>query len=79
MWAGVPTKYFHFFVLLAFLSQVKESIQLLADNGNPYKPIILANFTRIVHPKELGVKFVTRKGKKKCQTKILHFPLKNPQ
>ena len=42
--------------------QVKESIQLLADSNNPYKPIILVNFTRIVQPRELGVKFVTKKG-----------------
>ena len=59
---GDSSKVSNFFLLFAFLSQVKESIQLLADNGNPYKPIILVNFTRIVHPKELGVKFVTRKG-----------------
>ena len=59
---GVLSNVSNFFVLFYFLNQVKESIQLLADNGNPYKPIILVNFTRIVHPKELGVKFVTKKG-----------------
>ena len=48
---GDSSKISNFFVLFAFLSQVKESIQLLADNGNPYKPIMAVHFTRIVHPK----------------------------
>ena len=50
------------FVLSCSYYQVRESIALVADTNNPYKPIILVNFTRIAQPREFGVKFVTKKG-----------------
>ena len=57
-WFHFPLEWF------TLLYQVRESIQLLADNNNPYKPLILKNFSKILDPKELGVKFVTKKGTK---------------
>jgi len=66
IFTNYKTPFFALYQLLGagiFHKKVRESIALVADTNNPYKPIILVNFTRIAQPREFGVKFVTKKAK----------------